>query len=143
MTDFSIKWLKGCSIALIVFGLLYAVIDLPVIGIPARLFAEAAFMQPLQGAFPTEDKMLVGTSGILGAVTFFLGSILYFAVEGMAKTNPETLRRAIMITLPIWYILDQWASFRGGAYGNMVSNTLILVAFVLPFMLGKRKQALA
>jgi hypothetical protein len=141
MTDFSIKWLKGCSIALIIFGLCYAVIDLPVIGIPARIFTEAVFLQTIQGAFPTDNKLLVGTSGILGAVTLFLGFILYFAIDGMSKANPDALRRAVFITLPVWYVFDQWASFRGEAYGNMLSNTLILAAFILPFMIGNRKPA--
>jgi hypothetical protein len=131
--------LKGCSIALIIFGAFYAVIDLPIIGIPARLFAEAAFLQPLQAAFPTDNKLLVGTSGILGAVTLFLGFILYFAIDNMSKSNPNALRRAILTTLPVWYVLDQWASFRGEAYGNMLSNTLILAAFILPFVIGNRK----
>jgi hypothetical protein len=143
MSDFAIKWLKGCSIALVAFGALFSVIDLPLIGIPARLFTEAVFLQPLQGLFPTDNAQLVAMSGIVGALTLFLGFMLYFAVDALARTNPEALRRAILISVSCWYILDQWASFRGGAYGNMVSNTVILLAFCLPFLLQSRKSVAA
>jgi hypothetical protein len=143
MSDFATKWLKGVSIAFIIFGLFFAVIDLPVIGIPARLFTEAVFLQPLQGAFPTGNNQLVAMSGIVGALTLFVGFLLYFLVDALAKSHPDALRRAILISTSIWYVLDQWASFRGEAYGNMVSNTLILAALVIPLMVDNRKTVTA
>jgi hypothetical protein len=143
MSDFAIKWLKGCGIVFVAFGALFSVIDLPLIGIPARLFNEAAFLQPLQGLFPTNNKPLVAMSGIVGALTLFVGFLLYFVTDVLAKMDPAALRKCVLLSATSWYVLDQWASYRGEAYGNMVSNTVILLALVVPFLAQGRRAAAA
>jgi hypothetical protein len=133
LTEFWIKWLKGWSLFVAAFGLVYAMYDLPFLGKPGRWFMDYAFLR----AFGTQSPMTPETvlsNGVLGAVTFGWGVFMWSVVEPLAKHDPAALRRAFTLTFTAWYVVDQWASWRAGAFGNMLSNTLFYGAFMLPFL---------
>lgn len=134
MSAFWITWLKLTSAVLAMFGVLLVVADLPGIGLPARLFYDFAFLKFFEGSNLQWTQHFLAANGVLGAVTMALGLLLYHAAANLAANHPEILRRLILGTMPVWYVVDQFASLRAGAYGNMISNTAILLALIAPFL---------
>ena len=55
-------------------------------------------------------------------------------IETMARADASQLRRAVLGAFTLWFLFDQAASWRMGAYGNMVSNVTFYAVFVLPFL---------
>lgn len=139
MSAFWVKWLKFWGGFTAVFGVLFAVIDLPVLGLPARLFNDLIFLRLFQGTRPTLTPDLVASNGILGAVMCGFGLFLCKSVETLAKHDVAAMRHAMLVAFLSWYALDQWVSFRAGAYGNMVTNTVFFAAFLLPFVADSRR----
>lgn len=141
MSDFWIKWLKGWSLFTIAFGAMFAVMDLSGLGTPARLFTDIAFLR-MPGAtalMPGREGLLI--AGIMGAVMMGWGLYLYLTVETMARADAGQLRRAVLGAFTLWFLFDQAASWRMGAYGNMVSNVTFYAVFVLPFLVAERRTA--
>lgn len=140
MSDFWIKWLKGWSLFTIGFGAMFAVTDLGVIGAPARIFTDIAFLR-LPGAVPVaagKEGLLM--AGIMGAVMMGWGLYVYLTAETMVRADAGQFRRAVLGAFTLWFVFDQAASWRLGAYGNMVSNVSFYAVFVLPFLVRGRRQ---
>lgn len=140
MSDFWIKWLKGWSLFTIAFGAVFAVMDLGVLGTPARLFTDIAFLR-MPGAAPLavgKEGFLM--AGIMGAVMMGWGLYVYLTVETMARADAGQLRRALLGAFTLWFLVDQAASWRMGAIGNMVSNVALYAVFVLPFVMAARES---
>lgn len=140
MSDFWIKWLKGWSLFTIVFGALFAVMDLGALGAPARLIADIAFLRvpgSVSGGIGNEGLLM---AGIMGAVMMGWGLYVYLTVDVLARSDAGCLRRALVGAFTLWFVVDQAASWRMGAYGNMISNTSLYAAFLLPFMMGQERR---
>lgn len=141
MSDFWIKWLKGWSLFTIAFGAMFAATDLGVLGAPARIFTDIAFLR-MPGAVPLEaEREGLLMAGIMGAVMMGWGLYVYLTVETMARADAGQLRRAVLGAFTLWFLFGQAASWRMGAYGNMVSNTAFYAMFVVPFLVGDRQVA--
>jgi hypothetical protein len=134
MSDFWIKWMKASSLVLIAFGFLFALIDLPGIGRPAQLFNDLAFLRLFKGATVPMTPDLAAANGVLGAVMIGWGVFLFLTVDRLVRQDAEGLLRVVAITFTIWYVFDQAASWRAGAYGNMVTNTGFYLMFLAPFL---------
>lgn len=139
MSDFWIKWLKGWSLFTIAFGAMFAVMDLGALGAPARLFTDIAFLRIPGGAPLSAGREGLLMAGIMGAVMMGWGLYLYLTVETMARADASQLRRAVLGAFTLWFLFDQAASWRMGAYGNMVSNVTFYAVFVLPFLIAERR----
>lgn len=141
MTDFWVKWLKGWSLFTIAFGAMFAVMDLSGLGTPARLFTDVVFLR-MPGSVPLapgKEGLLMGT--LMGAVMMGWGLYMHQTVETMARADARQLRRAVTWAFTLWFVVDQAASWRMGAYGNMLSNVAFYAVFMLPFVAGQRREA--
>lgn len=141
MSDFWIKWLKGWSLFTIAFGAMFAVMDLAGLGTPARLFTDVAFLRMPGSVPPGAGREGLLMAGIMGAVMMGWGLYMHQTVETMARADAGQLRRAVISAFTLWFLFDQAASWRMGAYGNMVSNVAFYAVFMLPFVVGQRHPA--
>jgi hypothetical protein len=140
MSDFWRTWLKGWSLYLAAFGVLFALIDLRLIGMPAQLFNDWAFLRLFSGTSAPLTPDLAVANGVLGAMLIGWGLFMYYAVDPMSKDDAAPLRRAIGMSMTAWFLFDQAASWRGGAYGNMITNLLFYGVFMLPLLLGAAQR---
>jgi hypothetical protein len=139
MSDFWIKWLKGCSLFIIVVGAAFAVIDLPVAGRPAHLFMDFCYFRLFSvPPVPLSREALFATS-ITGALIVGWGLFMHQTVEHLARTHAGLLRRALGMAFTVWFVLDQAGSWRNGAYGNLISNCAFYALFMLPLLAGSRR----
>jgi hypothetical protein len=142
MSDFWIKWLKGCSLFIIAVGVMFAVIDLPVIGRPAQLFIDFCYFR-LFSAPPVQlSREALFATSLSGALTVGWGLFLHQTIEHLARINPAALRRALGLAFTVWFMLDQAGSWRNGGYGNMISNCGFYALFMRPLLLiGSQPQS--
>jgi hypothetical protein len=143
MSDFWIKWLKGCSLLIVAVGVMFAVIDLPLIGKPAQLFIDFCYFRLFNAhSVPLSREALFATS-LSGAITVGWGVFMHQTIEHLARSNPAALRRAVGLAFTVWFVLDQAGSWRNGGYGNMLSNIAFYAIFMLPLLVGPQPQAIA
>jgi hypothetical protein len=139
MSDFWIKWLKSCSLFIVAVGVMFAVIDLPIIGKPAQLFIDFCYLR-LFSAPPVQlSREALFATSLTGALTVGWGLFMHQTIEHLARTNPVVLRRAIGVSFTVWFVLDQAGSWRNGGYGNMISNCAFYALFMWPLLIGARQ----
>jgi hypothetical protein len=139
MSDFWIKWLKSCSLFIVAVGVMFAVIDLPIIGRPAQLFIDFYYFR-LFNAQPVQlSREALFATSLSGAITVGWGVFLHQTIEHIARVNPAILRRALGLSFTLWFVLDQAGSWRNGGYGNMISNCAFYAVFMLPMLVGRRQ----
>jgi hypothetical protein len=139
MSDFWIKWLKTSSLLLVAVGVMFAVIDMPVIGKPAQLFIDFCYFRLFSAQpVPLSREALFATS-LTGALTVGWGLFMHQTIEHVARVNPAVLRRAVGLALTVWFVLDQAGSWRNGAYGNMITNCAFYAVFMLPLLLSTQR----
>ncbi len=131
MTKFWQRWLTLWCIGVGLFGLiLYGVAFSATTGPAAALFA--AFGNPLP---PEPDRYLRFATSLMGAVTAGW-SITFYAAFRVAWTLEGGQRAAIWRVLTIgvgtWYLIDSYASLMTGFALNVVSNTVVVVAYLIP-----------
>lgn len=139
MSTFWTRWLKAWSLVLVAFGSIFTVIDFPLIGRPARLFYQLAFL-PASVESPSITPALATANGVMGAVLMGWGLFLYLAVDPMIRDDAALLRRAIALALTVWYVFDTMTSWRCQAFGNVVANTIVYLVFMLPVLATSAKS---
>jgi uncharacterized membrane protein len=140
MSDFWIKWLKGCSLFIIAIGVMFAVVDLPIVGRPAQLFIDFCYFR-LFSAPPVQlSREALFATSLTGALTVGWGLFMHQTIEHLARSHPAVLRRAVGMAFTVWFVLDQAGSWRNGAYGNPISNCGFYALFMLPLIVSGRPQ---
>jgi hypothetical protein len=140
MSDFWIKWLKGCSLFIVAVGAMFAVIDLPVIGKPAQLFIDFCYFRLFSTPPVLLSREALFATSLSGAITVGWGLFMHQTIEHLARTNPATLRWALGLAFTVWFVLDQAGSWRNGGYGNLISNCAFYALFMWPLVMGGRQS---
>ena len=131
MTRFWRNWLAVWSIGIGLFGLvLYGATFPATTGPAAAIFA--LFGNPLP---EQPDRYLRFAIGLMGAVTAGWAVTIYaafraaWALEGGAA---GAVWRLITGGLIAWYVIDSAASIATGFWLNAVSNTAVLIGYLVP-----------
>ena len=133
MTTFHRNWLTIWCLGVGLFGLLlYGAGHAATTGPAAALFA--LFGNPL----PVEpDRYLRFTISLMGAVTFGWAATLYAAFRAawwLDGAAAAPIWRLITAGVLVWWAIDSAASIATGFGINAVSNTIVLVLFLVPVL---------
>jgi hypothetical protein len=132
VTDFWKRWLTAWAWGVIAFGLLlvgagFAATDTLAME-TFRLFGVAPF---------APDAMHRFSIGLMGAVTMGWG-ITYLAafraLHLLSEPQAAPIWRNLTMGTLLWYVIDSWISVANGVGMNAVSNTLLLVLFLIPVL---------
>jgi hypothetical protein len=128
-------WMKAWCFAMIISSSVFVLAAFPATDFPARLFYDFVYW-PLDDQSGFTD-VARPTIAILGAV--FLGwAIMLEGVIKIALDDPASpLWRVITTAVVVWYVADGIVSFPCGIPANVITNTLIFAAFLVP-LLGSR-----
>jgi hypothetical protein len=132
MTGFYRNWLNIWCVAMIASGVIFVLAAFPTTDIFARLFYDLVYW-PLdkQSGFSDAARPSIA---ILGAV-FFAFAVLLQGVVKIALDDPTSpLWRVIATSVVIWWLVDSAASVICGIPVNAVTNTILLVTFLVPIM---------
>lgn len=126
------NWMQAWSVAVIISSLVFVLAAFPATDFPARLFYDFVYW-PLDNQSGFTDVARPSIA-ILGAV--FLGwAIMLQGVIKIALDDPASpLWRVITTSVVVWYFVDSGVSFACGIPVNVVTNTMIFVAFLVPLL---------
>ena len=127
------NWLSAWAILVTVFGLVltggaFAATD----GLTAALFS--LFGNPLPADIDAHHRFAIG---LMGAVTMGWG-LTYFgafkALFALDKATAAPIWRYLLGISLVWYVVDSGISIATGFWMNAVSNTIVMVLFLIPLV---------
>lgn len=127
MSEFWRRWLVLWCWTVMLFGLVLAGAGLEATSGPARL--AFAILGPGHPLPPVLDPTLRFSIGLMGAVTIGWGATMLATV--IAGNGTPRLWRAITVGLVAWFVIDSTLSVATGFPLNAVSNTVLLVFYLI------------
>ena len=132
MTGLYRNWMNIWRAAMIAAGLIFVLAAFPATDIFVRLFYDLIYW-PLDGNSGFSDASRP-TIAILGAV-FLAFAVLIQGVVKIAFDDPASpLWRVITMSVVVWWVVDSGVSVICGVPVNAVTNTILLVIFLVPIL---------
>lgn len=132
MSGFWQKWLSVWSAGVVVFGLILALAAFAATdGLTRALFGMIA-PEPFVGTHSLRFAV-----GLMGAVTMGWGGTFYIAFRALHALAPDTaapLWRGLMAVAIAWYVIDSAISVATGFALNAVSNTALMLLYLIPVL---------
>lgn len=129
------NWLTAWAVLVTVFGLILAGAAFPATdGLTAMLFT--LFGNPLPADIDSHHRFAIG---LMGAVTMGWGLTYFGAFNALYALDPATaapIWRYLLFAGLVWYVIDSTISVATGFWMNAVSNTVLMVLFVIPLFKG-------
>ncbi|MFL0694592.1 MAG: hypothetical protein ACJLUP_21700 [Agrobacterium tumefaciens] len=129
--DLAATWLKVTSLFIVLLGLLVALGAHPSTSLPATLLADTVFW-PLDGTQAIDTQAARVLAAIAGGVMVGWGVMIWLVVDRLRQADPKLARFLIIEATLAWYIVDSTGSFVSGAGVNVLLNTVLMLAIVLP-----------
>ena len=131
MSAFYQNWLKVWAWGVIAFGAILAMFAFGPLESPTRLLFEI-FGNPIPEAADQHHRFSIGLMGAvtLGwGLTFLAAFKAAFQLEGQAANQ---VWRALTMGAIVWYVIDNSISIHTGIWMNAVSNTVLMILFIIP-----------
>ena len=124
--EFTSTWLKLNSLFVVLLGLLVALGAHPATALPATWLADIVFW-PFDG-----QQTLRALAAIGGGVMVGWGVMMWLVVERLLPVDPRLARLLLIEATLAWFLVDSTGSFVAGATVNVLLNTVLMLAIVLP-----------
>jgi hypothetical protein len=133
MSKYWQNWMSAWAIFVALFGLVLAAGAFEATdGLTRMLFT--LFGNPMP---ETPDSLHRFAIGLMGAVTMGWG-LTYFAafkaLHGLDAKTAAPLWRFVLFASLVWYVIDCAISCATGYSMNAVSNTLVIIGFLIPIL---------
>lgn len=125
------SWLKLTSLLVAVLGLVVALGAHPATDMPARWLTDIVF-------WPFDDNPGMGAdsarvlAAISGGVMVGWAVMMWLVIDRLMPVDPRLARLLLMESTLAWYLVDSTGSFMSGATLNVLLNTVLMLAIVLP-----------
>ncbi len=131
--EFYKRYLKVSGFLVASFGPICFLGTMPEFAEPGRWTLDV-LSWPLDGRESLDDTTARFLSALLGG--FLLGyGVTIWKLSAVYDKAPELVRKAVLVGLCSWFILDSSGSIAGGHASNALWNIPILFAFVGPLWL--------
>lgn len=97
---------------------------------PLRWFADLLFWPLDEAQVMTDSGQLL--AAILGGIMASWAVLMWLLTNALAVSEPQLLRRLILTTMTVWFVIDGLGSVASGAWLNVIGNLGFLALFVLP-----------
>lgn len=129
--DFIPTWLKLNSIFIMLLGLLVAFGAHPATALPATWLTDLVFF-PFDGAQSLDAPSARVLASIAGGVMVGWGVMIWLVLDRLMPVDPRLARLLLIESTLAWFVVDSTGSFVSGATVNVVLNTVLMLAIVLP-----------
>ncbi len=127
----SASWLKLMSLFIVALGLLVALGAHPSTAWPATLLIDIVFW-PFDDMQRLDSQTARLLAAIGGGVMVGWGVMLWLVIERLMPANPALARLLLIESTLAWFLVDSTGSFVSGAIVNVLLNTVLMLAIVLP-----------
>ena len=114
------NWLKFSAIAISVYALLFFVGSIKSLRKPIEMVLDLSEW-PLDGFQNYDASTTVLLSAILGGVMFGW-AILIWLLADIYEREPETIRKAVLVSLMVWFFMDSLGCILSGNVSNSITN---------------------
>jgi hypothetical protein len=132
MTGLWKTWMRAWFAAALLFGVVLSLAAVPGADGPARWVLGVLGGDPARSALLDQPEMRFGL-GLQGALTLGWMLTLMAAMQGAEAVGPS-LWRKIVVGVVVWYVIDSAISVMTGFGLNAVSNTLLMIGFLIPVL---------
>ncbi|WP_422857791.1 hypothetical protein ACOKFD_09925 [Flagellimonas sp. S174] len=133
------QYLKISGFLVALFGPICFLGTIPELAEPARLTLDL-LSWPIDGRESLDDSTVKLVSALLGGFLLGYGVTIWSLSSLVYDKAPEMVRRAVLIGLCSWFVLDSSGSIAGGHASNALWNILVLILFVGPLWLPAKGQ---
>lgn len=123
--------LKIVGIANLIMGINFALAALPMLNLPAMLFADVVIW-PVDGAEDGTAPVARLMLAISGGVIVGLGSIWLAAAGAPCREAPQVVRKLLIVGAVTWFVADSTGSLLAAAPLNVVGNIPFLGLLLWP-----------
>lgn len=127
----SASWLKLMSLFIVALGLLVALGAHPSTAWPATLLTDVVFW-PFDDMQRLDSQAARLLAAIGGGVMVGWGVMLWLVIDRLLPANPALARLLLIESTLAWFLVDSTGSFVSGAIVNVMLNTVLMLAIVLP-----------
>lgn len=124
-------WLKITAIVIGSFGLIFFLGTMLSTSEPARWTLDLLSL-PLDGVQNYNEPTTRFLSALTGGFLFGWGVMVWFLSTWVYDKAPEQVRKAVMVGILSWFILDSSGSIASGNTSNAIINILVLLIAVGP-----------
>ncbi len=124
-------WLLVTAIVVGSFGPIFFLGTMASTAEPARLTLDL-LSWPIDGAQSYADPTLRFLSALTGGFLFGWGVMIFCLRQWVYDAAPEGVRRAVLVGLLAWFLLDSAGSAASGNASNVLFNVLVLLTAVGP-----------
>lgn len=129
--EFTSTWLKLNSLFVVLLGLLVALGAHPATALPATWLTDIVFW-PFDGQQTLDHKAARALAAIGGGVMVGWGVMMWLVVDRLLPVDPRLARLLLIEATLAWFFVDSTGSFVAGATVNVLLNTVLMLAIVLP-----------
>lgn len=129
--DYAPLWLKATSLFVLFLGLLVALGAHPATALPATWLTDLVFW-PFDGAETLDAPAARVLAAISGGVMVGWGVMLWLVIDRLLPADPRLARLLVIESTLAWFIVDSTGSFMSGATVNVLLNTALMLAIVVP-----------
>lgn len=129
--DFAPTWLKLNSLFVVLLGLVVALGAHPATALPATWLTDIVFF-PFDGAQSLDAPAARLLAAISGGVMVGWGVMIWLVVDRLMPVDPRLARLLVMESTLAWFVVDSTGSFVSGAMVNVLLNTVLMLAIVVP-----------
>jgi len=119
------------SLFIVALGLLVALGAHPSTAWPATLLADIVFW-PFDDMQRLDSQTAQLLAAIGGGVMVGWGVMLWLVIDRLMPANPALARLLLIESTLAWFLVDSTGSFVAGAIVNVLLNTVLMLAIVLP-----------
>jgi len=129
--EFTSTWLKLNSLFVVLLGLLVALGAHPATALPATWLTDIVFW-PFDGQQTLDQQAARALAAIGGGVMVGWGVMMWLVVDRLLPVDPRLARLLLIEATLAWFLVDSTGSFVAGATVNVLLNTVLMLAIVLP-----------
>jgi hypothetical protein len=129
--EFTSTWLKLNSLFIVLLGVLVALGAHPATALPATWLTDIVFW-PFDGQQALDHQAARALAAIGGGVMVGWGVMMWLVVDRLLPVDPRLARLLLIEATLAWFLVDSTGSIVAGATVNVLLNTVLMLAIVLP-----------
>jgi hypothetical protein len=125
-------WLIILSSIIILFGLFLVLFSNTKLFTPFNILINGSF--PVNEGLNVPNRLLIWLYAILGATMIGWGIFILYLLQNAFALKERWTWYAISVGMLAWFIPDTFMSYFCGAYFNVILNSFLFLAFLMPLI---------